>query len=180
VPLVVLASGRKVRLPEVRVGREHGVRPPEGPLAEYCSVFPERTVEWDVRRQCFAIYQVNPILGGRERVELLREQAGYLLDDEGEPAKDSRGELIPRWTMTPFDYAFVRRRLREWYDLRAEGSARLAGARARRHDRLERQKIRSTAGEMAAGFKDIARWLPALVSGDATDRVPLVPGGLTR
>jgi hypothetical protein len=158
--------------PDIVVGREDYVRPEPGPLALYLSVFPERTVRWHARRQCFEITQHNPVTGADERVELV--------DEIVEQTDPETGRRFMARVYRPFDYPFVRQRLRDWYDLRSQGTTQRTAARARRNDRLAERRVRSVGGEMAQGFKEIRRWIPALISGHAHDRVPLVRGGLTR
>jgi hypothetical protein len=168
------------------VRREGNVVPDAGPLSLYQSVFPERYVAWDASRQLFEIRQKNPFTGFDERVELIFDWV-VPPDAEGNfPTEEEMAAMIQnrsprlRRQFKPFDYAFVRKRLAERYEFLRLGSERYTDAIANRNRARQRQRMGAIAREMAAGIKDIKRWLPALASGYADERVPLVAGGLTR
>ena len=93
--------------------------------------------------------------------------------------------LVKRYA--PFDYAFVRRRLREWFEFQRTGSRGLSRRIAEQQDRKATSKRRDAAREMAAGIGEIRRYLPvihALQQGQTvqealTVKVPLVGVGIS-
>jgi hypothetical protein len=177
----------------VRVNREANVQPDAGPLALYQSVFPDRYVRWEPKRQLWEIRQRNQFTGFDERVELV-------FDELEEPEKELKEivtqndleELLEREApatyrvFKPFDYAFVRRRLRERFDYLRMGTERYNREVTKRNRMRSTMKTREIAHEMAAGIKEIRRWIPVLEEMQATGvyhpggRTAMVPGGLTR
>lgn len=173
----------------LEVGRIGDRTPEPGPLEEYQKVFPERYVQWEPFRQLWEIRQVNPVTGHDERVELVFHYVVRPDVWENLPpgirglGKDvvtaylttvSPGSTVKMYR--PFDYEFVRQRIREWYELRNDGAEKLVNHAVDQNEKRFRQVKRHVAGEIAAGFGEIRRWIPALHSGHADDRIPLVQG----
>jgi hypothetical protein len=171
-----------------------GERTPEpGPLRELQATWPERYVLWNKERELWEVRQKNTLTGKDERVELL---FWYDISDEdwealpahirgmgretlsGYVAVQEPNSLIKRYR--PFDYAYVRERKREWQILQREGAKGLVNESADINEARFQKVKRHLAGNMAAGFGEIRRWIPALVSGDPRDRIPLVRGGLEK
>jgi hypothetical protein len=191
---------RKVALPwenamgsaPARVCREGDVQPDRGPLEMYQSVFPDRYVKWEPRRQLWEIRQRNPFTGFDERVELIFEWAAPPDPETGEPRTaeelaymlENRHPSLTK-VYAPFDYEFVRRRLRERLDFLLLGTEKYQQRITARNRRRQRSRLGDVAREMAAGLNEIKRWLPVLETAQREgvyrphERTPLVRGGLT-
>lgn len=176
------------------VYQEADVQPEPGPLALYRSVWPHRYVTWNVKRQLFEIREENPVTGQDERVELLCFY-DYPPDPEtGEERTDEEVALmvenrVPGMVQRflPFDYEFVRERLRQRSEMlqdlsrhadRKAGYNRYAERIARRNRARRRSQIRDWSRETAAWLREDRRWLPVLESGDPADRTPQVAVGV--
>ena len=171
-----------------------GERTPEpGPLAELQATWPERYVVWNKARELWEVRQKNTLTGKDERVELL---FWYDITDEDWEALPAHIRGMGRETLSayvatlspaslvkryrPFDYPYVRERKREWQLWLKQGAAGIVNESADINEARFQKIKKHTAANMAAGFEEIRRWIPALVSGDPSDRIPLIRGGLTK
>lgn len=195
-PRVVAAPWDATRVRAGRataVGLEANVCPEPGPLAEYQSVFPHRYVAWSREHQLFEIRHVDPEEGTDERIELVfrlaappdpETQLPRTEEELAELAKQRDPSIVR--VFRDFDYAFARQRLREAYTFTSLGLVRYNAERTRQRQRLEQSRTRGVAGEMAAAFNDIKRWMPTLAeyhrTGNAADALvekPVIGTGFT-
>lgn len=175
---------------EVRriVGREDHVTPDPGPLAEYLAAFPDRYVAWDYHYQLFAVY-VRASDGGPDE---LHERLFYWdaapdpvtgeeLTDEQLAAMAGKDPSVVR-RYRPFDYPFVRQRLREGGEYARAGAARYSRIINDRNASRARSKLKDLVRNQAAALGEIRTWLPVLADAQATGRwnpgvrTPVVPG----
>lgn len=164
------------------VGLEADVQPEPGPLELYQLAFPHRTVEWDRSRQLWVVMQDNPVMGIRERYEIIYDYESPC-DGDGLPIGGEDLERLLRAKdpsvtrrYRPFDYEFVRGRRRMRFEFLHAGSLKYAERVAREEERVARTIIRTNASEAAAAWGEIRRYLPC-AAGDT--KIPLVPGGFT-
>jgi hypothetical protein len=145
----------------VRVDQEADVAPESGPVALYRSVWPERYVVWNVKRQLFEIRQRNPDTGADERVELVfaydappNPDTGLLrsLEELEEMVRQGHPSLVRVYQ--PFDYEFVRRRLRERTEFLAAGLKHYSRRVTGRNRQTATTRRRSVAREQAARIGD--------------------------
>lgn len=155
------------------MGRLGWRKPPRGPLELYRRTFGEhRYVTWEPHRQLWQVRQRNPISGKDERVALVFYYDALAADDLADATGVSRDEARALLVMNrhhsvrklyrPFDYEWVRERLqerREFLRTDVEGYNRqLLDENERRWHQIRRR----IAGEVAAGFGELRRWLPVL------------------
>lgn len=181
-PRVVAPPWERERIEATRpvsVGVEDYVEPEAGPLALYLSVFPTRTVSWNRQRQMFEITD-SLAPGWRDLVCTLDAPPDPVSATPRSPeevaAMIESGSLDVRQVFRHFDYEFVNRRIREWFEFRHDGSVRYTDRLMARNRARTRRRHRAVAGNMAAGLNEIRRYFPVL-AGDG-DKVPLVPVGI--
>lgn len=152
----------------VAVGREADVRPEAGPLELYLSAFPHRYVLWNVERQLWEIRQVNPESGADERVEFLfyydapPDETGHVWSEEELAQMIGSNDRRLVKCYQPFDYEFVRQRIRDRFEFHAEGAARLTDRRMARNRRRQMLRMTQGAQEMEYLLKHDRRWLGVL------------------
>lgn len=152
------------------VSEHAGEAPPTetGPLAEYLSVFPYRSVRWDARRQLWAVWETDPNTGEEWRVELVFYYDAPPHIDGSPRTPEQVADLVARShpsvfkAYRPFDYPFVRQRLRERYEFQRLGPTRYQQQHEDRNRRLERRVVRQAASEAAARLAEIRRYLPVI------------------
>lgn len=149
------------------VGREANVRPDPLALALYRRRWPTRDVAWDAKRQLFVITdRTDP--GFREFVfeydaptdsgEPITEEELYLMVTSHAPG-------IYR-VFVPFDYAFVRRRMKEADEYLELGSARYAEKVEEGNERIQRSWVRDRVNYGVPRLNEIKRYLPLLAGGE--------------
>jgi hypothetical protein len=151
-------------------------------LEEYLRAFPRRFLRWNVGRQLWEVWQRNEATGAEEFYEYVFWYSP-VFDDDGTPvSEEEMAELIRtgsprvRKLFRDFDHRFVRQRIREAFEFKELGVARYHDRQAAILRQARLRKRRFVAGEMAQGFREIARYLPALTSGHWDERKPLVQG----
>lgn len=158
------------------------MRPDPSALEEYVRAFPRRYLRWNTPRQLWEVWQHNDFTGADEFYEFVFWYAP-VLDDRGDPIpEDEMARLIEigspevRKVYRDFDHRFVRQRIREAYEFRQLGVAAYHDRQAAILRQARLRTRRFVAGEMAQGFRELDRYLPALTSGHWDERKPLVQG----
>lgn len=148
------------------VGYEGHVAPDPGPLELYRSVFPGRYVIWNAARQCFEIRERS---GSEDRrVEFVAD----MVEEPPDPdALDARARKVR--VFRPFDYEFVRQRMRERYEYEVEGADRYTDKILERNRKLTNGRLRTVANDNAARIGEVRRYLPTL---DGDSKIPMVAG----
>lgn len=152
-------------------------QPEAGPLELYQRHFPGRVVEWDGRRELWAIYEVHG--DHKDRVEFVFDWYHPPRPGGVEYTEEEIGDLVMRGVPTvvrrfrPFDYRFVNERIRNRSELQSQGSQRYMQGMRERNQRRRSSLLRGTAAEGAAYINEMKRYLPTL-AGESP--VPLVVG----
>lgn len=145
------------------VGRESYVEPEPGVLALYRSVWPTRDVTWDSKRQLFVITD-RADAGWREFVYEYDAppdpETGAPVSPEELAAMIESGRHGAWKCFVPFDYRFVRRRMREAMEYLSLGSVRYAAKVADKNTRLGKSWIRDRVNHSVSRLNEIKRYLP--------------------
>lgn len=175
----VTVSNRRVAPPWLReqiegmrstyVGRESRVVPDAGALELYRSKFPTRFVEWDVKRQLFVIKDTRDA-GWREFVFEYDAppdpETGEPVSPEELAAMIESGRYGAYKCFIPFDYRFVRRRMREASELESMGEKRYAEKVHAKNVARDKSWSRGIASRNAARMNEIKRYLPVFAGGE--------------
>ncbi len=143
---------------------------PAGALARYRSVWPERDVRWDPKRDRWAIWQTNPDTGVEERIEILTRVT----------ATEDRA-------FQPFDDAWVSDRLRQRALFLELGPERYSEIMRQKNARVSLKRLGTFKEQLDYLAVHDRRWLPALAEAHATNGrfhrsqlttavIPQVPG----
>lgn len=150
--------------------------------ALYDRHFPGRTIAWDRSCQLWRIWQAGQVVDmvfywtaeDPERHEALSEdQVAELVTTD-----DHAARLQLRKAFRPFTYWFVEERLRIKRLVEAEEAKGFVRKTTQRNKARGRRLMRHHAHQQAAFLADHRRWLPAIGSGHADDRIPQVPVGI--
>lgn len=164
-----------------RVLDEDGVQPEAGPLAEYQTVFPDRYVVWNRKRQLWEVRQLNRETGLDERYEFI-----FWFDTPPNPltgekrSEDEIADMIEGRSpellrvFRNFDHDFVRERLRQRAEYNAN-RATYSSKMAERNRRAVASRIRDKKRNAAAQLNEVKRYLPTLAG---EEKVPLVGVGI--
>ena len=175
------------RAPYLGAARAEAPSIEPGPLALYLAAFPSRSVEWDWKRQLFAIYDTDPDTGARHREEFL---CNTLEADDESPTglwevDMFTGERRLVWigehkthgnnsrVFRPMDYAFVHYRRRDHFRMLELGRERFYEELDRENERAIDVEARGFAREVAAADAEARRWRRVPNGGK---KIPLLPG----
>ena len=154
------------------VRQEAHVRPDPTAVARYRRVFPYRTVQWNVRRQCFEVMERLPGWGRAQRVALVTAYATH----------PEQGGL---WSVfQPFDHDWVTQRLAEYRLICREGRAAVGKHVYQQNKQRQRAVLLKQQTDMRDWMREDRRWLPVLAAAQAGARPsvamlehsPMIPG----
>lgn len=164
---------------------EDHVEPERGPVDAYRSVFPDRQVIWNRDYQLFEITQKDGVTGEESRIELVFYWDAEPLEDGTERTSEEIADLVQTRggegcvrRFMDFDYAFVNRRLKERTEFLEKGAARYQRRIADRNAARGAAVLKSYSNDLAAILGEGRRWLPAMASGHAGARIPLIQAGI--
>jgi hypothetical protein len=166
------------------VGLEADVRPEQGPVDAYRSVFPDREIGWNPEHQLFEITQKDGVTGEESLIEYVFFWDAEPLPDGTEQTSEAVAELVQKGgagcvrRFMDFDYRFVERRLKERTEFLEKGALRYHRRIADRNHAKGVAVLRQHGNDMAAVLGEGRRWLPAMAAGYAGARIPLVQAGI--
>jgi hypothetical protein len=169
--------------PYLARGRADAPALESGPVAEYLSMFPDRTFEWDGLRQMWAVWETDAWTGYRQRIEFVCNtleadttgetttlwEADMFTGERrlvwiGDEAAVTHGGGKLRYrdgsrVYRPVDYPFVRYRVRDHARMRSLGMDAFLAETDRENEALFEPVARDLARERAAAASAAAPWL---------------------
>lgn len=151
------------------VGRESDVMPDPAVFDLYRSRWPTRNVTWNVKRQLFEITD-SADAGWREFVFEYDSPpdpgSGQPVSPEAlaEMVQSGKGDVYK--VFVPFDYRFVRRRMREASDFLEMGSRKYAEKVAGQNEQIRKSWVRDRVNFSVPRYNEIKRYLPVFAGGE--------------